>query len=362
MMIRGAVRAIALAIVASAALVAAPSAGAAPVDLTSVTESNRLVSASWTLPAGASAWTLEISVDTAFDFDSVREYAQLGATETSFTSSQPLAGGTYYVRVVSTATPDACVIGDPSCVYEFSNIRIVTIASQAATLQGVAYIGGLLEAGWMLPAGAESWFAEISARPDRDQFGFRSPIAASPIDVGRAQTSFAAAVVLAPGTYYVHIVSTPTHDLCAVDDPACVFEYSNIVPVPVPAAGRPASLPSSPSLPASDKVLALGAVTASASQDVDKLGITLNPGEAVKVNLSGSVNVSGASKVHRFKTVNRTLAAGKARLRLRLASKAKKAVKRALRRKKNLKAKLTLVVTDAAGNSQTKKYSVRLKP
>jgi hypothetical protein len=36
-------------------------------------------------------------------------------------------------------------------------------------------------------------------------------------------------------------------------------------------------------------------------------------------------------------------------------------VKRALRRKKKLKAKLTLVVTDSAGNAQTKKYSVRLK-
>ena len=127
-MIRRAVRATALAVVATVALVVAPIASATPADLTSVTESNRLVSASWTLPADASAWTLEISVDTTFGPDSVREYAPLGATETSFTSSQPLAGGTYHVRVVSTATPDACVIADPSCVYEFSNVRTVTIA------------------------------------------------------------------------------------------------------------------------------------------------------------------------------------------------------------------------------------------
>ena len=80
------------------------------------------------------------------------------------------------------------------------------------------------------------------------------------------------------------------------------------------------------------------------------------------MKLSGSVNVPGASKVYRFRTVNRSLGAGKTKLRLKLASKAKKAVKRALRRKQRLKAKLTLVVTDNAGNSRTSKYTVRLRP
>ena len=37
-------------------------------------------------------------------------------------------------------------------------------------------------------------------------------------------------------------------------------------------------------------------------------------------------------------------------------------MKKALKRKKRLKAKLTLVVTDNAGNAQTKKYTVRLRP
>jgi hypothetical protein len=108
--------------------------------------------------------------------------------------------------------------------------------------------------------------------------------------------------------------------------------------------------------------VSLGAITARSSQDVDKLSITLDPGEGVKAKLSGSVTVPGASKVYRFKTVNKSVSAGKkTKLRLKLASKAKKRVKRALRRKK-LKAKLTLVVTDAAGNARTKKYTVRLRP
>ncbi len=360
-MIRGAVRAGVLGIAATAALVVAPVASATPVDLTSVTQSNRLVSASWTLPADASAWTLEISSDTTFDPDSVREYAPLGATETSFTSSQPLAGGTYYVRVISTATPDACVVGDPSCVYEFSNIATVTIDSQAATLQAVIQLGGVLAASWTLAPGGDAWIAEIATSPDRDAFGFLNLASASPVQLIPTQTMFAAPLGLAPGTYYVHIVSTPTYDLCLAESAGCVFEFSNVVAVTIPATVRP--LPSPPrALSTTDKVLALGAVRASSSQDVDRLSVTLQAGEAVTVRLSGSVNVPRASKVFRFKTVNRSLGAGKAKLRLRLPKKAKKAVKRALKRKQRLKAKLTLVVTDGAGNSKTSKYTVRLKP
>ena len=97
---------------------------------------------------------------------------------------------------------------------------------------------------------------------------------------------------------------------------------------------RPLRLPS-PAKPALDKVLALGAIKASSSQDVDKLGITLTRARLSTVKLSGSVNVPGASKVYRFKTVNRCSKPARARLQLKLASKAKRAVKRALRRKKS---------------------------
>lgn len=363
-MIRSAVRAGVLAIAATTALVVVPTANAAPADLTSATQVDRLISASWSLPAGASAWTLEISIDTTFDSDSVREYAPLGATETSFTSSQPLAGGAYYVRVISTATPDACVVGGPSCVYEFSNIGTVTIPSQAATLQAAIQLSGVLAASWTLAPGGDAWVAEISTSPSRDVLGFLDPIAASPVQLIPTQTTFAAPLGLAPGTYYVHIVSTPTYDPCLAESAGCVFEFSNIVALTIPATGRPQPSPLPPpgAVSATDKVLSLGAVKASASQDIDKLSITLHAGEAVKATLSGSVNVPRASKVFRFKTVNRSLGVGKAKLQLRLASKAKKAVKRALRRKQRLKAKLTLVVTDAAGNSKTSKHSVRLKP
>ena len=106
-------------------------------------------------------------------------------------------------------------------------------------------------------------------------------------------------------------------------------------------------------------------MTVASSQDVDKLGITLSPGENLTATLSGTVSVPRTSKVFKFKTVTQSVAprAGPGtRLALKLSGKAKKAVKKALKRKKILKAKLKLLLMDAAGNKKTRKYKVRLKP
>ncbi len=358
-----AVRAAVIGIVAVGALLVSPTASAAPAVLTAVTEDNRVLSASWTLPAGATAWVLEASTDQDFGSYSPGLFADLGATDNTFTAIQSLPGGTYNVRITTTTTPDECVVADPSCVFEVSNVLSVTVPSQAATLHPVTQAGGVVSAAWTLAAGVVPLFAEISTSAVRDEFGFFDTVLTSQLVT--TQESFIAEGLLAPGLYYVHIATTPTPDICVNDDPACVREFSNIREITIP---QPTSLPAkqsappSPPAPTLDKVVSLGAITASKSQDVDKLAITLNPGEAVKVKLSGSVNVPGASQVYRFKTIHKSLGAGKTKLSLKLASKAKKRVKRALRRKQRLKAKLTLVVTDNAGNAQTKKYSVRLKP
>ena len=236
-----------------------------------------------------------------------------------------------------------------------------------AVLTSVTQANGIVRAAWTLPTGTETWDFEVATSPVTDSLGYFLDIVAFPDPfLQRGATSGTAVPALPPGTYYVHVISTPTWDVCEanVDDPVCVFQFSNILSVTVPAPPPPPPAQPAPPPPvaAADTVVALGAVTASSSQDVDKLSITLNAGEAVRVKLSGSVNVPGASKVFRFKTVNKSVGTGKSKLGLKLASKAKKAVKKALKRKKRLKAKLTLVVTDNAGNSQTKKYSVRLKP
>ena len=208
-------------------------------------------------------------------------------------------------------------------------------------------------------------FLEVSKYLDRGYRGFFDVVYDAPL--GFDETAFSAPLSLPPGLYFIHVATIPTStlDLCLNVINGCAYEFSNLGSLRVPSASSSAS--SSSATPSggaagADKVVSLGAITASKSQDVDKLSITLNAGEAVKVKLSGSVSVSGASKVYRFKTVNKSVGAGKTKLSLKLAKKAKRAVKKGLRRKKRLKAKLTLVVTDNAGNAQTKKYTVRLKP
>ena len=68
------------------------------------------------------------------------------------------------------------------------------------------------------------------------------------------------------------------------------------------------------------------------------------------------MSVAGASKVYKFKTVSRSVAANKlVKLRLKLAKKRLKAVKRALKRGKKLKAKVTVTATDKAGNKRAQK-------
>ena len=89
--------------------------------------------------------------------------------------------------------------------------------------------------------------------------------------------------------------------------------------------------------------------------------VSQRPGRTLSAG--GSVNTSGASKVHRFKKVSAKAVPGTVvKLRLRLSKKSLKAVKRALRHHRKLKAKIRITARDAAGNSKSAKRSVRLKP
>ena len=68
----------------------------------------------------------------------------------------------------------------------------------------------------------------------------------------------------------------------------------------------------------------------------------------------------GAAKVLRFKTVRRDVAANTTvKLRLKLAKKNLRAVKRALRTRK-LKAKVAVTAKDSAGQSSVRRQTIRL--
>jgi hypothetical protein len=246
-------------------------------------------------------------------------------------------------------------------------LALAPSAGASAMLNTLTQTNGVLSATWTLDPGSESWEFQVSTSDLRDVDGyFVDEIRFA--DLARDQTSFTAPEPLPPGQYFVQIFNTPTFDICA--DPAgvgCTFDYSNIrsvfIPPPPPPPGPPPPLLAP--LSSADFVVAEGDVTVASSQHVNKLSIKISPGENVRATLSGSVSVPGASKVFKFKSVTKSVAAAPGpgtKLALKLPAKAKKAVKKALKRKKVLKAKLKLLLTDAAGNKKTSKYTVRLKP
>lgn len=75
-----------------------------------------------------------------------------------------------------------------------------------------------------------------------------------------------------------------------------------------------------------------------------------------------TVSVPSASKLYRFKSVRKTLAAGvKTSVQLKLPKRGLRAVRNALNRGRKLKAELRLTVTDSNGGTTAEKLSIRLR-
>jgi hypothetical protein len=365
--------------VTAVAMLAVPqgaSAGLSP-GLATLSQANGVLGAEWFSQPGTSTWRIERSPNTTdSDGNGFWDDGTLYSVPPDSSSYlfPNLPGGQHWVRVIATATLDACNANpaDPQCELQYSNEQSIVLLPRVnglPALTAVSQSGGVISAKWTVPSGGSSLELHVATSPARFVDGFfMDEVRYALLDPGATSGTLPATAPLPLGTYYVQVMTTQSYDACAnaPGSPECALDFSPVVPITVTPPGAPAPAPGgagpASGAAAGDKVVALGTISAASRQDVDKLGITLNPGEAVKAKLSGSVSVPGASKVYRFKTVSKSLGAGKkTKLSLKLGSKAKKAVKRALRRKKKLKAKLTLVVTDSAGNAQTKKYSVRLK-
>jgi hypothetical protein len=98
-----------------------------------------------------------------------------------------------------------------------------------------------------------------------------------------------------------------------------------------------------------------------ARQDVDKVTITVELSEAAALTVSGTVNVPGAARTLRFRTVRRQAQAGqRVTVKLKLSRKARGAVKAALRRGRRIKASVKVSARDSAGNTTTRRRSIRL--
>ena len=85
-------------------------------------------------------------------------------------------------------------------------------------------------------------------------------------------------------------------------------------------------------------------------------------GAPCTLTASATVSLAGASRSLKLRSIVRRAASGKqVRLRLALSSKTLRSIRRALRRGVKLTAKVTVVATDAAGNSSKSTRRIRLK-
>ncbi len=98
-------------------------------------------------------------------------------------------------------------------------------------------------------------------------------------------------------------------------------------------------------------------------QDVDRLYVMVQVHEAATVVVTARVNVPGASRVYRFKSFKRKLPIHAVRrVKLKLAPKAMRLVKRALRKGHKLRARVKTTARDATGNSGIARDSILLRP
>jgi hypothetical protein len=216
---------------------------------------------------------------------------------------------------------------------------------------------------WSLPPGVASEFVQTARSPRVDENGY-FPSVVSFSTLPATQTTFSDPFEYANGTYYTHVAG---HDVKCRGAGTCPpIEFTEVMSFQVPGIGSgpggPGTLPDTRGGPGPDRVKPLQNLSFAPVQDIDKLFVRARMSEPGTLRAAATVSVGGASKVYRFKAVSRPVAANVfTKLRLRLAKKNLKAVKRALAKRKRLRAKITVTAVDKSGNKRAQKATVRLK-
>ncbi|MGH2978640.1 MAG: hypothetical protein ACRDLQ_03265, partial [Solirubrobacterales bacterium] len=94
-----------------------------------------------------------------------------------------------------------------------------------------------------------------------------------------------------------------------------------------------------------------------------RVALWVKASEAATVTARGTVSILSHARVHRLRTTTVNAAANsRVRVKLRLPKKTKRAARRALRRGRRLRARISVTLRDAAGNTGSAKRAVRLRP
>jgi calcineurin-like phosphoesterase family protein len=161
-------------------------------------------------------------------------------------------------------------------------------------------------------------------------------------------------------TYHFLLVSvngtrvtvTPTDELGRVFD-AVTYDFPAVGAAAVaPAGARPR-----------DRTAPVQRLRARSPQDVDRLFVIDRVNEPSRLTARAYVNLSGSSRVVRFRTRRRSVGAGKrTRIRLKLAKRNLRLIKRRLRRGSRVRARVRVTARDASGNTSHARVTIRLRP
>jgi hypothetical protein len=223
---------------------------------------------------------------------------------------------------------------------------------------------------WSLPTGVKARLVETATVSTTNEFGFFSPFSKQySFHAYSSSTEDTTSRVddrtFPPGTYYVHVAGEDAAN------PGCpprqfsrtwlfVVNSSGDATGADIGGGTPAC-PKSGGGPGSDKDPPYVLLSFPHRQDVDKLFVKARTDESGTVTAKATVSMGGSSKVLRFVAVTRPIVADKRKkLPLKLKKGARRQVKRAVKRGKRLRAKVTVTVRDEAGNTASKKATIRL--
>ena len=133
-----------------------------------------------------------------------------------------------------------------------------------------------------------------------------------------------------------------------------------VVVNPAPPGGGPPG-PGPP--PPPPDLAPVSSLVSPPKQAIGKLYVRASMNEAGTLTATGTVRVpSGAARLLKFKRVSRAVSANvPVTLRLKLSRSGLRAARRALRRGKKLRAKVTLTATDTTGHQSVRKQAIRLK-
>ena len=290
-------------------------------------------------------------------------------TATSYTSTRPLAGGVYYMNAVG-VDRSYCPTDDPSrlvCGDEVSKPVRFTVAPTPPVLEAARQEGGVIDLEWSLPFGMRSDFVEVATAPDVYasgplRGGFRDENLVWFDDGLFAQErSYIAAEPLPPGTYYAHVAAYVSGSCSSAFPPGCFDEYTDTARITVPGPPAP-QRDAVPAATSADTQVAFSLLRARKVQSARRLSVLVMLDEDAFVRVSGRVRVSGSSRRFSLRPVRR-LAKAHTRLAvsLKLSQRALAAVRRAIARHRQVKARVSITARDRAGNEIHRSRGISLK-